>query len=254
MAATKKTETISIKPIQLAETTVRVVGLTELCMHKWSEKAKREMLEAMQKNKMAELGIVKTKQREDKKPFSEFLDSMYWISGKPTLEEKEQLEKAYELFKETTGESEYIPLEKICEMAGLEHIAKNARFGFPSVAFKSAAISGAYRKKWVPDKVGLRGAFWIEGDQRDLVEIKGAMPIMREDSVKIQGSGTDLRYRGAFENWYADLKIKYDLNGNYSISDILNYLSAGGYVCGIGEWRTEKGGQMGMYEVTGSTD
>lgn len=249
MATKKSAELVKVQPIQLAETTVRVAGLTELCVHKWSEKAKKEMLEAMQKNKMAELGIDKTKKREDKQPFTEFIDSMYWIAGKPTIEEKELLEKTYEVYKEQTGETDYIPLETICKLAGLDHIIENARFGFPAVAFKAAAISGAYRKHWVPDKMTLRGCFWIEGDQRDLVEIKGSLPIMREDPVHIGISGTDLRYRGSFERWYADLNLKFDVHGDFKLEDILNYLNAGGFCCGVGEWRVEKDGSFGMFQV-----
>ena len=46
--ATKKTEVIEIKPIEIAKLNIRIVGDTPLIMHAWSEKAKREMLEAQQ--------------------------------------------------------------------------------------------------------------------------------------------------------------------------------------------------------------
>ena len=44
-------------------------------------------------------------------------------------------------------------------------IEAGARFCFPVTAFKQAAISGAYRKGWLKDKMGARGAFFIEGDE-----------------------------------------------------------------------------------------
>ena len=57
--ATKKTEVIEIRPIEIKKVTVRVVGDTPLIMHAWSEKAKRMMLEA-------QMGIAKGKKKEVK--------------------------------------------------------------------------------------------------------------------------------------------------------------------------------------------
>ena len=46
-AAKKKSEDIvEIKPIKLERVKLRVVGETPLIVHAWSEKAKRQMLEA----------------------------------------------------------------------------------------------------------------------------------------------------------------------------------------------------------------
>ena len=46
-----------------------------------------------------------------------------------------------------------------------------------------------------------------------------------------------------------DLTISYNKAGAYALEDIINLISLGGYNCGIGEWRPEKGGQNGMYHV-----
>lgn len=64
------------------------------------------------------------------------------------------------------------------------------------------------------------------------------------------GMGTaDIRYRGEFRNWYADLVVSYNANGMYSLEQIVNIINAGGYACGIGEWRPERDGQYGMFHV-----
>ena len=64
------------------------------------------------------------------------------------------------------------------------------------------------------------------------------------------GMGTaDIRYRGEFPNWYADIVVSYNVNGQYSLENIVNMINAGGYICGIGEWRPEKDGQYGMYHI-----
>lgn len=220
--ATKKTEVIEIKPIEIAKLNIRIVGDTPLIMHAWSEKAKREMLEAQQ-------GAKKGKAKERKNPVVDFINSMYWLTEKPDVSNDMKEEECEELFNEA--------------------IAKGAKFGFPVTAFKQAAISAAYRLGWSKDKMSLRGVFFIDADENGMVEIKSDVPEMREDMVKIGMGTADIRYRGEFKNWYTDLTISYNANGNYDLNSIINIINAGGYVCGVGEWRPERDGQNGMFHI-----
>ena len=215
--ATKKTEVIEIRPIEIKKVTVRVVGDTPLIMHAWSEKAKRMMLEA-------QMGIAKGKKKEVKNPADDFIRSMYWLTPMPEDGTMESFEEA---------------------------IANGARFGFPVTAFKQAAISAAYRMGWAKDKMSMRGAFYIDSDENGMIEIHSDIPEMREDMVKVGMGTADIRYRGEFKNWYADLTISYNANGQYSLENIVNIINAGGYVCGVGEWRPERDGQYGMFHVAG---
>lgn len=215
MQAKKNTEAIEIKPIEIKKVTVHIVGDTPLIMHAWSEKAKKMMLEA-------QMGTAKGKKKELKNPVDDFIRSMYWLTEMPTDGTEEAFKAA---------------------------IAGGARFGFPVTAFKQAAISAAYRMGYVKDKMGLRGAFFIESDENGMVEIHSDEPIMREDMVKIGMGTADLRYRGEFRNWSADLVISYNANGQFSLENIVNIINLSGYVCGVGEWRVEKDGQFGMYHV-----
>ena len=211
----KKEELIEIRPIEVKKVNLRLVGDTPLIMHAWSEKAKRMMLEA-------QMGVSKGKKKEPKNPIDDFIRSMYWLSEMPT----EMTEEGY-----------------------MDAIEKGARFGFPVTAFKQAAISAAYRMGWAKDKVSLRGAFFIDSDENGMIEIHSDTPSMREDMVKIGMGTADIRYRGEFKNWYADLTISYNANGQYSLENIVNIINAGGYVCGVGEWRPERDGQNGMFHV-----
>lgn len=210
-----KTELLEIKPLEIKKVTLRIVGDTPLIMHAWSEKAKRMMLEA-------QMGVSKGKKKEYKNPIEDFINSMYWLSGKP----EESTEEAFEAA-----------------------IANGARFGFPVTAFKQAAISAAYRMQWAKDKMSLRGAFFIDADENGMIEIFSDAPIMREDMVKVGMGTADIRYRGEFRNWSANLTISYNANGAYSLERIVNIINAGGYVCGVGEWRPERDGQNGMFHV-----
>lgn len=217
--ATKKaaTEVIEIRPIEIKKVTIRIVGDTPLIMHAWSEKAKRMMLEA-------QMGIAKGKKKEAKNPVDDFIRSMYWLTPMPEDGTMESFEEA---------------------------IASGARFGFPVTAFKQAAISAAYRMGLAKDKMSMRGAFFIDSDENGMIEIHSDTPEMREDMVKVGMGTADIRYRGEFKNWYADLTISYNANGQYSLENIVNIINAGGYVCGVGEWRPERDGQNGMFHVAG---
>ena len=219
---TKKTEVIEIKPIEIAKINLRIVGDTPLIMHAWSEKAKREMLEAQQ-------GANKGKAKERKNPVVDFINSMYWLTEKPDVDNNMKEEECEELFNKA--------------------IKNGAKFGFPVTAFKQAAISAAYRLGWSKDKMSLRGVFFIDSDENGMIEIKSDVPEMREDMVKIGMGTADIRYRGEFKNWYADLTVSYNANGNYDLNSIINIINAGGYVCGVGEWRPERDGQNGMFHI-----
>ena len=213
--ATAKVELIEIRPIEIQKTTIRIVGDTPLIMHAWSEKAKREMLDKQMKK-------TKSAAREAKNPVEDFIRSMYWLTPMPTDMTEEGFEKA---------------------------IADGARFGFPVTAFKQAAISAAYRMGWAKDKVSMRGSFFIDGDENQMIEIHSDTPIIREDMVKVGMGTADIRFRGEFRNWYADLTISYNKNGQHTLEQIINIINAGGYVCGVGEWRPERDGQFGMFHV-----
>ena len=215
MAKAADKEVLEIRPIEIKVAKIRIVGDTPLIMHAWSEKAKREMLEKQMK-------VTKSKAREAKNPVEDFIRSMYWLSPMPTAMTIEAYDKAIE---------------------------EGARFGFPITAFKQAAISAAYRMGWAKDKMSLRGAFFIDGDENQMLEIKSDKPVMREDMVKVGMGTADIRYRGEFPNWSADMTIKFNANGQYTLEQIINIINAGGYVCGVGEWRPERDGQYGMFHV-----
>lgn len=212
-----KKEVFEIRKIEEESVVVRIVGDSPLIVHAWSEKAKRMMLDA-------QMGKSKGKKKDLKNPVEDFIDSLYWIDGMP----EEKTEEGF-----------------------AEAIANGARFGFPVTALKQAAISAAYRMGWVKDKVSLRGAFFIDPTDDDLIEIHSDVPVMREDMVRIGMGTADIRYRGEFRNWWAEFVVRYNKNGQYSLDNILNIINAGGYVCGIGEWRPEKDGQFGTFHIAG---
>lgn len=222
--ATKKSEVITIQPVEKLTAELTIVGETGLIVHAWSEKARREMLEIQQ-------GKAKGKKKDFKNPVREFIQSLYWLDGTPDVPKNATEEEAELIFKDA--------------------IAKGARFGFPAVAIKKAATSAAYRQGWTKDRVSANGSFWLTGlDGSEFVEIiSDEPPIMREDMVKIGMGTADLRYRGEFRNWKCKFRITYLKNGVFSLENIISMINLGGFSCGLGEWRTEKGGISGIFRV-----
>lgn len=216
----KAEKVLEIRRMELVKVKVRVMGDTPLIMHAWDEKAKLIL---------ANPELAKLYKKDPRNPVHSFIQSMYWITEKPQTKATMAPEDCEELFAEA--------------------VRNGARWGFPVTAFKQAAISAAYRMGWSKDKMSLRGAFYIDADENGLVEIHSDTPVLREDMVKIGMGTADIRWRGEFRNWYADLDITYNASGQYSLEDIINIINAGGYICGVGEWRPERDGQYGMYHV-----
>ena len=220
MANKNTNEVVEIRPIEVKQIPIRIVGDSPLIVHAWDPKAKKMMLEAQQK-------VTKTKAKEIRRPFREFIGSMYWLTEMPSADTDEELEAKFnEIMASGT-----------------------AKFGFTATAVKQAANSAAFRLGWVKNQMELRGSYFLDGGFGDYFEIKYEDLKMREDMVRIGMGSADLRYRAEFSGWYADLILKYNANSNMTIEQILNCINAGGFACGIGEWRPEKDGSFGMYHV-----
>lgn len=115
-------------------------------------------------------------------------------------------------------------------------------YGFPSVAFKSAAVRAA--KQVGMAMTDARVAFHVMGE---LVKIEGE-PTMREDMVRLNGQTADIRYRGEFRDWSAKPMISFNAN-MISAEQIANLFQIAGFSVGVGEWRPERNGQFGRFEI-----
>ena len=73
---------------------------------------------------------------------------------------------------------------------------------------------------------------------------------MRKDPVNVQGN-KDLRFRPEFRNWKAELLVKFDAD-RVTVEQIANLLNHGGQTVGVGEWRPEKNGTFGTFQVGAS--
>lgn len=225
MAKKAEVKTVEIMSVDLVEVPIVIVGKTPLIVHRWSEKAKREMLEK-------QMGIAKKRKHEIKVPTNDFIGSLNWLTPMPEFGEDDT--EAMQNFEEA--------------------IKKGARFGFHIGGIKQSFITGAYRSGMDVKQTELKGSFFLRGAGKysndDYAEIvTPEAPHMREDTVMVGGmsKSADLRYRGQFNHWEIPLIMQYNKNGKYTIEQLLNIVNAGGFAVGIGEWRPEKNGQYGMY-------
>lgn len=235
--ATKKTETLEIRPLKIQKAQFIIRGVSPLIVHAWSHKAKQEILDKETKNTGGKVKHVK------KSPCADFMDCLYWLTEAPSVVTDHALDR-----------------DDLNEEAVIEEwknaIESGARFGFPVNGIKQSIIMGAKRAGL--DVVGteLKGSFFLSGatenSTTDIAEIiTPEPPIMREDMVVVGGmsKAPDIRYRPEFKTWEIPLNIRYNATGKYTLEQILNCVNAGGFACGIGEWRPERDGQHGMYEI-----
>ena len=131
----------------------------------------------------------------------------------------------------------------------IHYLPDGKHYGFPAVGVKAAMVDSAYRI-FGRKMTDMRAFFYVEGiDNEELVTINGT-PRMREDMVRVGtiNKVASPRYRAEFPEWSATIKITF-VNNVITEKELVAYLQAAGFCCGIGEWRPEKGGQHGMFNI-----
>ena len=223
-ASTADAPRLVIQPVKTETLIIPIVGTAPLIVSRFSEKAKKQMLDAQQ-------GVKNPPQKRD--PQTEFLASLYKAGLiDPDGPDGAVLEDGVTL-------------------------NPNQRYGLPAMAFKMATIgAGRFYGKQVK-MTELRQFMFFEGIQVDgesskMVVISGE-PYMREDYVRLAGVNhpADLRYRGCFEEWSAELTVRYTVN-LLDRQSLVSLIQAGGMGVGVGEWRPERNGEFGTFEVQDS--
>ena len=188
---------IEIDRIDSETLKVPIIGTSPLIVHRFSEKAKRQMLDAMQGRKSPKVA---------KDPEADYQGAFYRFG--------------------------------------------DGGYGVPSIAFKGATIGGARFYSGVTmtelrQFLFFRGEVGVDGQQ--LFRIEGE-PRMREDVVRVNRGGTDLRYRPEWPEWKTILTVVY-VKSALTRNSVLSLIDAGGMGVGVGEWRPEKKGDFGTYTI-----
>ena len=127
--------------------------------------------------------------------------------------------------------------------------------GFPTLGFKAASVTAAGRvfgKSVKMTELRVALSFLADGiavgsGGEQPTRITGE-PTIREDMVRVGMGTADLRYRAQYVDWSARLLIQY-LPNMLDLETVASIIDIGG-VQGIGEWRPEKDGIYGTYQVS----
>lgn len=195
---------VSISRIGTETLRVPLLGTAPLIVHKFSEKSKRQMLDAMQGRKSPKTA---------KNPEADYEAAFYRLD--------------------------------------------DGDYGFPVIAFKAASVSACrFFGKSMPMTLARQCIFFnaefSKVDGQKLARIVGE-PHMREDVTRVGMGGTDLRYRPEFTEWQTDVEVTY-VKSMLTRESVLSLLEAGGMGVGIGEWRPERKGDFGTYQIDSTRD
>ena len=229
MATTKKTAAtpdpeeqptpmVRINKIQVERIRIPIVGTAPLISHRFDEKARRQMLEKQTARKSL---------REVRDPVAEYNASLYRIAKDGATDGPKVAARPPE---------------------------EGDLYGFPASAFRKATIGAA---RFYDKSVTMRGLtqmFMVKGvitkaDPLALVPLVGT-PEMREDTVRLPNGNAEVRFRGMFDEWETLLEIEY-VASSIDEESLLSLVDAGGQFVGVGDWRPEKTGQFGTYEIGG---
>lgn len=240
---------IVIDPISQETLLIPIVGTAPLIVHRFSEKAKKQMLDNMQ-------GVKNPKQ--PKNPIAEYQGAFYrFRSVDPgSGEYLTQLVNKEILIPDPEHPGEFIA--DVHEE--LAYIPATDDFGIPVISFKAATVDGSRFYGKDVTKVGLRQFLFFSGeigyDGQMLARIETDNlndPHMREDVVRVGMGGTDLRYRPEWTEWRTTLQVTY-VTSALTRKSVLSLIDAGGLGVGVGEWRPEKNGVNGTYRIDTSRD
>jgi hypothetical protein len=126
---------------------------------------------------------------------------------------------------------------------GKIHYTHDKKPGFPAAAFKAGMVQmapnfGLYKKD-------IRGAVFVLGD---IIPLNFKKMYINKVWGKVQGRRPIEIIRPEFADWSCKLTIRYNTQV-ISPEQIVNLLNWAGFHQGIGDWRPEKGGSFGQYQV-----
>lgn len=206
---------ITIPEIRIEQHTLYLIGTAPLIVHAFPEKARKQMLDKQMK--VAKGG------RDARDPYAEVEACRYQLP--------------------------------------------DGRDGFPAVGFKAAAVTACTSISDVT-KVAARQAFRVIGLPMNapgaiegatirtaLVPLVAHPPTIREDVVRLSGPSrtAEMRYRPEYTDWGVALTVTVNPQV-VSVGQIGSMFHAAGHGVGIGDYRPERNGDCGTFELVSESD
>jgi hypothetical protein len=127
------------------------------------------------------------------------------------------------------------------------YLTADGKPGVNAMAIKRAILTAAHKDLGIAREM-VKKALFIESPTDMILPMNCDEPEMREDTVRVGNNATDLRYRPCFHRWSVDVQFELDCE-LLQVEDLLNLVDRAGFGVGIGEWRPEKSGEYGRFEV-----
>jgi len=135
------------------------------------------------------------------------------------------------------------------EFEAAQYRTEDGQHGIRLEAIKKSIITAAHKDLGIPRTLVMKALFVLCGDSGGILPLDPQHePTMREDAVTVGNRGTDLRYRPEYWPWGVILECEIDTEC-LTLDDVLTLINRAGFGIGVGEWRPEKGGDYGRYEV-----
>ena len=121
---------------------------------------------------------------------------------------------------------------------------------FPSTGIKRGMATAALETAGVT-KASINRGIYVVGEH---INVWGKpymnMSVVRSSDIN---RTPDIRTRAKLPNWCTEVTVRY-INPTFSQLDITALLVNAGTLCGLGDWRIEKGGPMGGYRIVQTKD
>ncbi len=138
--------------------------------------------------------------------------------------------------------------EPEAEAKAATYVDDNGRIGIPGMAFKSALVTAAHKDIGIEKTLVRKALFLVTKDSDKILPIEGSDPVVREDMVRVGMGSADMRYRPEFSEWTCQIELEVD-SELLQRDDVLALVDRAGFGVGICEWRPEKGGEYGRFEI-----
>jgi hypothetical protein len=139
------------------------------------------------------------------------------------------------------------PRDPAREFENSQYHREDGTYGVPKLAFRKAFQSAAIRMSEVKGTEML-AAFQIDTPD-EMLPLEADAPTMRTDHVVRVGRG-NLAYRAEFYPWAVTIPLKLD-ESVVSLDQFVDIAARAGMGVGIGNWRPEKKGDFGTWEIVG---
>lgn len=122
------------------------------------------------------------------------------------------------------------------------------QFGIPGMGFKASMLAAAHKDLGIEKTLVRKAVFLATADSNKILEMECGTPVIREDMVRVGMGSADLRYRPMWTDWRVRITLEVDAD-LLTQEDIATLVDRAGFGVGICEWRPEKGGEFGRFEI-----